>query len=73
MEVQRITKEEVRATMKRMKSGKTAVPDNIPVDTWRCLEQKARDFLNRLFNTILERERERERGRLRNGEELYRY
>ncbi|KAI5093810.1 hypothetical protein C0J45_15534 [Silurus meridionalis] len=33
----RISKEEVRAVIKRMKSGKSVGPDDIPVEAWRCL------------------------------------
>lgn len=35
-EVQRISKEEVRAAVKRMKSGNTVGPDDIPVEVCRC-------------------------------------
>ncbi|KAJ8347031.1 hypothetical protein SKAU_G00284320 [Synaphobranchus kaupii] len=55
-EVQEISKEEVRAAMKRMKSGKAVGPDDIPVETWRCLGEMAVAFLTRLFNNILESE-----------------
>lgn len=40
-EVQRISKEEVRTVIKRMKSGKVADPDHIPVVIWRCLGERA--------------------------------
>ncbi|KAL7841885.1 hypothetical protein SRHO_G00255760 [Serrasalmus rhombeus] len=56
-EVQRISKVEVRAALKRMKNGKAVGPDDIPVEVWRCLGEKAVDFLTRLFNKILESER----------------
>ncbi|KAJ8375265.1 hypothetical protein SKAU_G00058450 [Synaphobranchus kaupii] len=55
-EVQEISKEEVRAAMRRMKSGKAVGPDDIPVETWRCLGEMAVEFLTRLFNNILESE-----------------
>ena len=32
-------------------------PDDTPVEAWRCLGEKAVEFLMRLFNTILESER----------------
>ena len=56
-EVDRISKEEVRAAIKRMKSGKAVGPDDIPVEAWRCLGDLAVEFLTRLFNKILEGER----------------
>uniref|UniRef100_A0AAR2LU20 Reverse transcriptase domain-containing protein n=1 Tax=Pygocentrus nattereri TaxID=42514 RepID=A0AAR2LU20_PYGNA len=56
-EVQRISKVEVRAALKRMKNGKAVGPDDIPVEVWRCLGEKAVDFLTRFFNKILESER----------------
>uniref|UniRef100_A0A3B4CLA2 ribonuclease H n=1 Tax=Pygocentrus nattereri TaxID=42514 RepID=A0A3B4CLA2_PYGNA len=40
-----------------MKNGKAVGPDDIPVEVWRCLGEKAVDFLTRLFNKILESER----------------
>ena len=36
-EVQQISTEKVRAAMNRMKTGKAVGPDDIPVETWRCL------------------------------------
>ncbi|KAI5629602.1 hypothetical protein C0J50_7994 [Silurus asotus] len=56
-EVDRIIKKEVRAAIKRMKSGKSVGPDDIPVEAWRCLGEMAAEFLTRLFNKILEVER----------------
>lgn len=53
-EVQRIGEKEVRAAMKRMKSGKEAGPDDIPVEVLRCSAKREVEFLTRLFNTILE-------------------
>ncbi|KAI5614578.1 hypothetical protein C0J50_8916, partial [Silurus asotus] len=56
-DVVRISKEEVRAAIKRMKNGKSVGPDDIPVEAWRCLGEMAVEFLTRLFNKILEVER----------------
>ena len=56
-EVQKISAEDVRAAMNRMKIGKAVGPDDIPVEVWRCLGELAVDFLTRLFNKILEDER----------------
>ncbi|KAI5619610.1 hypothetical protein C0J50_21007 [Silurus asotus] len=53
-EVIRISKEEVKAVIKRMKSGKLVGPDDIPVEAWRCLGEMKVEFLTRLFNKILE-------------------
>lgn len=56
-EVQRISKEEGRAAMTRMKSEKAVDCYNIHVEVFRCLGERAVDFLTRLLNTILESER----------------
>ncbi|KAI5089396.1 hypothetical protein C0J45_20804 [Silurus meridionalis] len=56
-DVDRISKEEVRAAIKRMKSGKSVGPDDIPVEAWRCVGEMAVEFLTRLFNRILEGEK----------------
>ena len=49
--VDQIRKDEVRKVLKRMKSGKSVGPDDIPVEV--SLGEVAVDFLNRLFNRIL--------------------
>ena len=41
LEVETISKEEVRENMKRMKNGKVVGPDNIPVEVWKCLGEIA--------------------------------
>ncbi|KAI5611034.1 hypothetical protein C0J50_11940, partial [Silurus asotus] len=56
-EEDRISKEEVRAAIKRIKSGKSVGPDDIPVEAWRCLGEMAVEFLTRSFNKILKCER----------------
>ncbi|KAI5618058.1 hypothetical protein C0J50_22647, partial [Silurus asotus] len=55
-DVDRISKEEVRAAIRRMKNEKSVGPDDIPVEAWRCLGEMAVEFLTRLFNRILEGE-----------------
>ena len=55
--VRKISKDEVRSAMKRMKSGKAVGPDDIPVEAWRSLGEMAIEFLARLFNSILEGEK----------------
>ena len=37
MEVESVSKEEVRENMQRMKNGKAVCPDDIPVEVWKCL------------------------------------
>ncbi|KAK3533018.1 hypothetical protein QTP70_006232 [Hemibagrus guttatus] len=37
-----------------MKSGKAVVPDDIPVEVWKCLGEAAVEFLASLFNRVLE-------------------
>ena len=41
LEVESISKEEVRENMQRMKKGKAEGPDDIPVEVWKCLEESA--------------------------------
>ena len=55
-EVNRISKWEVKKALKRMKNGKAVGPDDIPVEAWKCLGEKAVNFLTSLFNDILEKE-----------------
>ena len=55
--MQRITEDEVKIAMKKMKNGKAVGPDDIPVEAWRSLGDMAVRFLTRLFNRILEEER----------------
>ncbi|KAK3511357.1 hypothetical protein QTP70_005279 [Hemibagrus guttatus] len=51
--VDKIRKDEVRKALKRMKSGKAAGPDDIPVEAWKCLGEAAVEFLTSLFNRVL--------------------
>lgn len=55
MEAQRICKEEVRAAMIRSENGVSS--DGKPVKIWKCIRERAADFLMRLFNTIVESEK----------------
>ncbi|KAK3524726.1 hypothetical protein QTP86_001651 [Hemibagrus guttatus] len=52
--VDNIRKDEVRKSLKRMKSGKAVGPDDIPVEVWKCLGKAAVEFLASLFNRVLE-------------------
>ena len=56
-EVERISKEEVRGNMERMKNGKVVGPDDIPVEVWKCLGGSALKFLTKLYNRTVESER----------------
>ena len=44
---------EVRKALKQMKTGKPMGPDNIPIETWKCLGEVGEIWLTRLFNKIL--------------------
>ena len=57
LEVEKISKEEVRENMKRMKNGKAVGPDDIPVEVWKCLWEIALEFLTKLYNRTMESER----------------
>ena len=57
LEVEKISKEEVRENMKRMKNGKAIGPDDIPVEVWKCLGEIALEFLTKLYNRTMESER----------------
>ena len=57
LEVEKISKEEVRENMKRMKNGKAVDPDYIPVEVWKCLGEIALEFLTKLYNRMMESER----------------
>ena len=57
LEVEKISKEEVRENMKRMKNGKAVGPDDIPVEVWKCLGEIALELLTKLYNRTMESER----------------
>ena len=57
LEVESISKEEVRENMQRMKNGKAVGPDDIPVEVWKCLGESALKFLTKLYNRTMESER----------------
>lgn len=70
-EVAKISEDEVRTVLKRIKSGKADCPDNIPVEVWKCLGKVAvvSDWTVRHHLEILERERiPKERRRRTHGE-----
>ncbi|KAE8279451.1 hypothetical protein D5F01_LYC08793 [Larimichthys crocea] len=63
-EVAKISEDEVRRALKRMKSGKALGPDDIPVEVWKCLGEMAVHFLTGLFNRILDSEKMLEEWRI---------
>ena len=44
LEVESISKEEVRENMQRMKNEKAVGPDDIPVEVWTCLGESALSY-----------------------------
>ena len=52
-EVPRISMDDLRAAMKKMKSEKAPGPDDIPVETWKSLAEWTTEFLTRSFKKIL--------------------
>ena len=56
-EMTKVSKAEVRWTLKRTKSGKAVGPDDIPVEVWKCLGEVVVEFLTGTFNKILASER----------------
>ena len=57
MEVESISREEVRENKQRMKNGKAVGPDDILVEVWTCLGESALKFLTKLYNITMESER----------------
>ena len=57
LEVESISKEEVRENMQRMQNGKAVGPYDIPVEVWKCLGEGALKFLTKLYNRKMESER----------------
>lgn len=51
-ELAKISKERNNKTLKRMESVKALVPDDVPVELWKCLEEVAVEWLTVLFNRI---------------------
>ena len=48
---------EVKNALRRMKKGKVAGPDELPVEVWKCMGEMGIEFLTRLFNRLLMGER----------------
>ena len=56
-EVNCVSREEVKNTLRRIKKGKAVGPDELPVEVWKCMETMRIKFLTRLFNRLLMGER----------------
>lgn len=54
--VTEITKGEVKEALRRMKSGKVAGPDGIPVEVWKTLGEEGIEVLWELMKRIMEKE-----------------
>ena len=52
-EVNCVSTEEVKNTLKRMKKGKAVGPDELLVEVWKCMGKMGIEFLTRLFNRLL--------------------
>ena len=57
LEVESVSKEEVRENMQMMKTLNAVGPDDIPVEAWKCLGESALKFLTKLYNRTMESER----------------
>ena len=62
-EVNCVSREEVKNALRRMKKGKAAGPDELPVEVWKCMGKIGIKFLTRLFNRLLMSDRMPEEGR----------
>ena len=56
-EVNFVSREDVKNTLRRMKKGKAVGPDELPVEVWKCMGKMGIEFLTRLFNKLLVGER----------------
>ena len=56
-EINCVISEEVKNALRRMKIGKAAGPDELPVEVWKCMEKIGIKFLTRLFIRLLMGER----------------
>ena len=57
MEVEKISKEDVRENTRRMKTGKAVGPQDMPVEVWKCQGEIALEFITILYNRTMESER----------------
>ena len=56
-EVNCVSREEVKNALRRIKKGKAAGLDELPVEVWKCMGKMGIKFLTRLFNRLLVGER----------------
>ena len=56
-EVNFVSREDVKNTLRRMKKGKAVGSDELPVEVWKCMGKMGIEFLTRLFNKLLVGER----------------
>ena len=56
-EVNCVSREGVKNTLRRMKKGKAVGPDELPVEVWKCMGKMGIKFLIRMFNRLLMGER----------------
>ena len=56
-EVNCVSREEVKNTVRRMKKCKAVGPDKLPVVFWKCMGEMRINFLTRLFSRLLMGER----------------
>ena len=56
-EVNCVSREEVKNTLRRMKKDKAVGPDELPVEVWKCMGEMGIKFLTRLLNRLLMGER----------------
>ena len=56
-EVNCVSREEIKNALRRMKKGKAAGPDELPIEVWKCMGEMEKKFLTRPFNRLLMGER----------------
>ena len=64
-EINCVSREEVKNALRRMKKGKAAGPDELPIEVWKCMGEMGIKFLTRLYNRLLMGERMPEEWRRR--------
>ena len=47
-----ISEEEMRDAMGKMKNKKAVVPENTPIDAWKCLDREGIEWLTKLFEKV---------------------
>ena len=56
-EVNCVSREEVKNTLRRMKKDEAVGPDELPIEVWKCMGKIGIEFLTRLLNRLLMGER----------------